>query len=100
MHLTKRHKWMVVAGLASAVASPLAERAVAAAWRGAAGEDPPVDVDGDVEWGRALAWTAASALVVALAQVVARRGAGAMWTRVTGSRPPLPRRARRRQPGR
>ena len=96
MHLTKRHKWMVVAGLASAVASPLAERAVAAAWRGAAGEEPPVDVDGEVEWGRALAWTAASALVVALAQVLARRGAGAMWTRVTGSRPPLARRAKRR----
>ena len=91
MHLTKRHKWTVVAGLASAVAAPLAERAAAAAWRGAAGEDPPVDVDGDVDWGRALAWTATSALVVALAQVVARRGAGVLWARVTGSRPPLPR---------
>ena len=96
MRLTMRHKWMVVAGLASAVAAPLAERAVAAAWRGAAGEEPPVDVDGDVDWGRAIAWTAASALVVALAQVVARRGAGVAWTRVTGARPPLARRGKRR----
>jgi hypothetical protein len=100
MHVTRRHKWMAVAGLASAVAAPLAERAAAAAWRSAAGEDPPVDVDGDVDWGRALAWTATSALVVALAQVVARRGAGAVWARVTGSRPPLPRRVRRRGPRR
>jgi hypothetical protein len=88
---------MVVAGLASAVAAPLAERAAAAAWRGMAGEDPPVDVDGrDVDWGRALAWTAASAVVVAVAQVVARRGVGVVWQQVTGTRPPLPRRRHRR----
>lgn len=97
MRLTTRQKWMVTAGLASAVAAPLAERAVAAAWRSAAGEDPPVDVDGrDVDWGRALVWTAASALVVALAQVVARRGAGIAWEQITGSRPPLPRRRAQR----
>jgi hypothetical protein len=101
VHLTTRHKWMVVAGVASAVAAPLAERAVAAAWRGAAGEEPPVDVDGrDVDWGRALVWTAASAVVVALAQVVARRGAGVVWERFTGTRPPLPRRRRRRRSSR
>jgi hypothetical protein len=88
---------MVVAGVASAVSAPIAERAVAAAWRSAAGEEPPVDVDGhDIDWGRALAWTAASALVVALAQVVARRGAGLLWEQLTGERPPLPRRRRRR----
>ena len=92
MHISKRHKWLMTASLAGAVAAWLAERAVAAAWRTAAGEDPPVDVDGDVEWGRALAWTAASALVVAIAQVVARRGAGVVWERVTGTRPPLVRR--------
>ena len=97
MRITKRHKWMMVAGVASAVAAPLAERAVAAAWRHAAGEEPPVDVDGrDVHWGRALAWTAASAVVVALAQVVARRGAGVVWEQFTGTRPPLPRRRARR----
>ncbi len=97
MRITKRHKWMMVAGVASAVAAPLAERMVAAAWRHAAGEEPPVDVDGrDVDWGRALAWTAASAVVVALAQVVARRGAGVVWEQLTGSRPPLPRRRARR----
>jgi hypothetical protein len=91
---------MVVAGVASAVAAPLAERAVAAVWRGAAGEDPPsdpADRDGrDVAWGRALAWTALSGLAVALAQVVARRGAGALWEQVTGARPPRARGRRRR----
>lgn len=101
MRLTRRQKWMVVAGVASAVAAPLAERVVAAAWRRTAGEEPPVDVDGrDVDWGRALAWTAASAVVVAIAQVVARRGAGMMWEQLTGARPPLPRRRRRRLPRR
>ena len=97
MLMTKRHKWMMMAGVASAVAAPLAERAVAAAWRSAAGEDPPIDVDGrDVNWARALAWTAASAVVVAIAQVVARRGAGVVWERLTGTRPPLPRQRRKR----
>jgi hypothetical protein len=91
MLMTKRHKWMMMAGVASAVAVPLAERAVAAAWRSAAGEDPPIDVDGrDVNWARALARTAASAVVVAIAQVVARRGAGVVWERLTRTRPPLP----------
>lgn len=101
MRLTRRHEWMLVAGVASAVAAPLAERAVAALWRNAMKEEPPVDVDGgDIDWGRALAWTAASALVVALAQVVARRGAGMAWAHVTGTRPPLPRRRRKRVPRR
>jgi hypothetical protein len=99
MQMTKRHKWMMMAGVASAVAAPLAERAVAAAWRRAAGEDPPIDVDGrDVNWARALAWTAASAVVVAIAQVVARQGAAVVWEQLTGTRPPPPRHRRKRLP--
>jgi hypothetical protein len=100
LQLTKRHKWMVVAGVAGQAAAPLAERAMRAAWRSAAGEEPPEDVDGaEVHWGRVLAWTAASAVVVALVQVAARRGAGAVWEQVTGSRPPGPRKRRRRLAG-
>lgn len=89
VRLTKRHRWMIVAGAASMAAAPLAERALAAAWRRVSGEEPPLDgEEHDVDWGRAVAWAASSALVVAVAQTVARRGAGAVWTQVTGSRPP------------
>lgn len=101
MRLTNRHKWILVASAASTVAAPLAERALAAAWRGMAGEDPPEHAEEhDVDWGRAVAWAAASALVVAVAQMVARRGAGVVWEQVTGSRPPAPKKRRRRLAGR
>jgi hypothetical protein len=93
MHLTTRHKWLVVTKAASAVAAPLAQRAVAATWKGVAGGDPPDEVDDhDESFGRVLAWAAASALAMAVARVVARRGAGVVWQQVTGSRPPRPRR--------
>jgi len=89
VQLTKQQQWGLFAGAASAVAAPFAERAVAAAWRMAAGEDPPDDPAGpDVDWGRAIAWTAAAAVIVAVAQVVARRGAALAWEHVTGERPP------------
>ncbi len=101
VRMTDRHKWMLVAGVATTVAAPLAERALAAAWRGMAGEEPPADAEQhDVDWGRAVAWAAASALVVAVAQMVARRGAGVVWEQVTGSRPPAPRKRGRRLAGR
>jgi hypothetical protein len=97
VRVLQRHKWMVMAGAASALVGPLAERAVEAAWRGAAGEDPPKDVDGpDVDWGRALAWTVASAVVVAVAKVVARRGARVVWEQLTGAHPPRSRARRKR----
>ena len=85
VRMTDRHKWMLVAGVATTVAAPLAERALAAAWRGMAGEEPPADAEQhDVDWGR----------------VVARRGAGVVWEQVTGSRPPAPRKRGRRLAGR
>jgi hypothetical protein len=89
---------MATAGAASWLIAPVAERAVAAAWRMTAGEEPPEDVDGpDVDWGRALVWTAASAVAVSLAKVVARRGARVVWEQLSGSTPPVPRRRRRRR---
>ncbi len=98
MHLTERQKWLVLAGAASAMAAPLAERVLSGAWRRAAGEEPPVDMTGtDIPWSSVIAWTAASAVVVGLAQVAARRSAALVWHRVTGSRPPRPPRRRRRR---
>ena len=93
MRLTARQKWLVVAGAASALAAPLAERVLSGAWRHAMDDEPPVDLTGsDISWTEVLAWTAASAVVVGLAQVAARRSAALAWHRVTGSRPPRPRR--------
>lgn len=96
MHLNRRQRWFLLAGAATAVAAPLAERAIAMAWRSIEGEDPPTEIDGpNVTWGRAVVWTAASAVIVALAQVAARRGAALVWERMTGERPPRPRGRRR-----
>jgi hypothetical protein len=98
VQLTKRQQWGLFAGAASAVAAPLAERAVASAWRMVAGEEPPDDPAGpDVDWGRAIAWTAAAAVIVAVTQVVARRGAAIAWERVTGERPPRETRSGKRK---
>ncbi|MEO5818080.1 MAG: DUF4235 domain-containing protein [Gemmatimonadaceae bacterium] len=89
VQLTKRQQWSLFAAAASAVAAPIAERAVVAAWRLAAGEDPPEDPAGpDVDWGRAIVWTATAAVFVAVAQVVARRGAAIAWEHAIGERPP------------
>jgi hypothetical protein len=98
LELDERQQWRMVAAAASAVAAPIAERAVVAAWRAFTDEDPPADPAGpDVSWGRALAWTAATAVVVAVVQVAARRGAALAWEQVTGERPPRPRKRKRRR---
>ena len=93
LRMDRRQQWGLVAMAASAAAVPVARSVVAAAWRLAAGEEPPDDATAPhVDWGKALAWTAATAVVVALAEVAARRGAALAWERVTGERPPRPRR--------
>lgn len=95
MHLTERHRWLLLATAASAVAAPIAERLLAGAWRRVTDDEPPADLAGeDIEWRRMLVWTAASAIVVGLAQVAARRGAALAWHRVMHERPPRPRRRR------
>ena len=97
MHLTARHKWVLLASAASALAAPLAEGVVSDTWRRVTGEEPPVDLAGSrIAWKQVVLWTAASAVVVGLTQVMARRSAALMWYRVTGARPPRPRRRRRR----
>ncbi|MEP6729289.1 MAG: DUF4235 domain-containing protein [bacterium] len=97
MKLTKRLEWGLFAAAAGRVAEPIAERAVLAAWRFAAGEDPPEDPAApDVDWGRAIAWAMTAAAALAVAQVIARRGAAFAWERTTGRRPP-PRGGKRRR---
>ncbi|MDF1503785.1 DUF4235 domain-containing protein [Roseisolibacter sp. H3M3-2] len=88
-------QWTLLAAGASALAAPVAERAVVALWRLASDEEPPLDPAGpDTTWGQALAWTAISAVTVAVVQLAARRGAAVAWQRATGRRPP--KRVRRR----
>jgi hypothetical protein len=98
MRLTKRHQWMLFAGAAGALAAPIAEKAVTAAWRQAMGEDPPDDSSQESnDWGKAIAWTVASAVVVGLAQVAAKRAAAAAWEGFRGEAPPKRRPKRRRR---
>lgn len=93
LKLTRRHRWLLVAGVATAVAEHLTDRVVRASWRLAARKDPPEDPAlKDVKWTTALLWTAAAGAIVAVSEVVARHGAGLAWKRVTGRKPPRPRR--------
>ena len=99
--MARRQQWKLLAAAASALAAPVAERAVVAVWRLASDEEPPADPAGpDTGWGQAIAWTAAVAVAVAVAQLVARRGAALAWERATGRRPPGPRRRPGRRPRR
>lgn len=98
IRLTKRQQWLLVAGAAGAIITPLAERAITAAWRQAMGEDPPDDsAKQNAHWGKAVAWTVASAVAVGLAQVAAKRTAAAAWEGVRGEAPPRRRPKRRRR---
>lgn len=98
MQLAKRQQWLLFAAAASAVAAPIAERALVAAWRTVTNEDPPDDPAGPhVDWGRAIAWTAGAAMVVAVAQVAARRGAAVAWEHFMGEVPPRPAKLKRRR---
>lgn len=96
--MTERQQWILFAGAASAMATPLAEKAVTAAWRRVTGEEPPDDSTRQThDWGKAVAWTVASAVVVGLAQVAARRAAALAWEGVRGEAPPRQRPKKRRR---
>lgn len=98
IRLTKRGQWMLLAGAAGAIITPLAERAITAAWRRAMDEDPPEDsAQQNANWGKAVAWTVASAVVVGLAQVAAKRTAAVAWEGLRGEAPPRRRPKRRRR---
>jgi hypothetical protein len=92
MKITERHRWLIIAGLASFAAGQLATRASSTSWRLAAGNDPPEDpTDKDFDWTPALIFGAAAGAVTGIAVVLARGGTGAAWKRATGHKPPRPR---------
>jgi hypothetical protein len=97
MQITDRHRWLVVAGLASFAASQVATRLSAESWRLAAGNDPPEDpTDRDFNWTSALVFGAAAGAAAGIAVILARGGAGKAWRKSTGRKPPRsPRRSKR-----
>lgn len=97
MRLNKRHRWTLVAGLASIVGVQLTEQLVSSAWRLTKRKDPPYDPNfDDVSWRSAILWTAGVGALAGLSDLVARRGAELAWRRATGKKPPRPRRRPRR----
>jgi hypothetical protein len=92
MQITDRHRWLLVAGLASFAAGQIATRLSATSWRLAAGNDPPEDpTDRDFDWMPALVFGAAAGAVTGIAVILARGGAGKAWREATGRKPPRPR---------
>ena len=96
MRITERHRWMIIAGLASFAASKIASQAMSASWSLAAGEDPPEDpAERGFDWMPALVFGAVTGAVVGVAEVLARGGAKAAWKQAKGRKPPSKRRSRR-----
>ena len=98
MKITDRHRWLLVAGVASLVAGQIATTVSSTSWRLAAGNDPPEDpTDKDFDWMPALLFGAAAGALAGVSVVLARGGAGAAWTQVTGRKPPRPRKRSKRR---
>jgi hypothetical protein len=91
MKITDRHRWLVVAGLASVAASQLASQMMSTGWELTAGDEPPEDpTQRNFDWTTALLFGAATGALVGVAEVLGRGGAEVAWKRVKGRRPPRP----------
>ncbi|AZZ39545.1 DUF4235 domain-containing protein [Acidipropionibacterium jensenii] len=66
--------WKIYAGLAGAVTTLVAQKAVSLLWRTVTGDDePPVSEDLEVSTGKALSWMVASGIGVAASQLLVSR---------------------------
>jgi hypothetical protein len=93
MKITDRHRWMVIAGVASFAASQLASQLMSSSWELASGDEPPEDpADRDFDWKTALLFGAATGAVVGVAEVLGRGGAKVAWKQAKGRKPPAKRR--------
>jgi hypothetical protein len=93
MKITDRHRWLLLAGVASFAASQLASQAMRASWQLASGDEPPEDpADRGFDWTLALVFGAATGAVVGIAEVLGRGGARMAWKRAKGRKPPAKRR--------
>lgn len=95
MRLSRRHQFLLLSGLATAVAKELADRLLTTGYRVTARREPPEDLQyRDVNWPAAVLWTAGVGALVGVTELLARHGADVAWRRWSGTRPPR----RRRRP--
>ena len=81
--------WKAVALAAGAASAAVTRRVLRGAWRGVAGDDPPVNPAArSTTWRQALVWAVASGVALAVTRLVAQRGAAAAWKARTGTNPP------------
>jgi hypothetical protein len=77
--LSRKHRWLLVSGLAAAAASFLTRSVLKRGWNAATGDDPPVNpASAETAWTEALTWTVAASLVAGLTRLAARRAAASV----------------------
>jgi hypothetical protein len=80
--------WKVLGTGSAVLAATVAEKALKAIWRTAAGAEPPaVPENPDTRWGEAVGWALLSGAVIGLARLAATRRAAAYYRRSTGELP-------------
>ena len=72
--LSRKHRWMIVSGVAAAGAAWVTQAGLKYAWNATTGEDPPLNpADRSTAWGSTLTWTVAASVVAGLTRLAARR---------------------------
>lgn len=95
MLLSRKQRFLLLSGLATAIAKEVTDRLLTKGYRAAARTEPPEDVHySDVSWTSAVLWTAGVGALVGLTELFARHGADAAWRRLEHRKPPR----RRRRP--
>lgn len=81
--------WKVMSIGSGLLATVLARRAAALAWRITTGSEAPTDpADPDTEWKEAVGYAVVSGALAALTGILAKRGAARYYTHSAGHRPP------------
>lgn len=80
--------WKVLAGVAAAAATTVADRGARSAWKVTTGEEPPSDPKNpDVDWKQALGWAVLSGALIGVARLAAQRKAADYYRQSSGSLP-------------
>jgi hypothetical protein len=80
--------WKIIGTGSAVLAAAAAQKAVAATWKLATGDDPPtIPEDPETSWREAIAWAVVSGAVIGVARLVATRRAAHYYMRSTGELP-------------
>ncbi len=80
--------WKVLAGVAAAAATAVADRGIRSAWKATTGDEPPSNpTNPDVNWREAVTWALLSGAVIGIARLAAQRKAASYYRNSSGDLP-------------